>query len=254
MNKLLNIPNNLTSPYLKAYQEIGNDLISNPEIQAAILSNSLINSAPDANSDLDIVAITNQDYWQRKQVSINGVFVEIFLYSEKELLRSFNDGDYQDMHMVAYGFDMFDKVDRLKGMKEKAIEMFEKGPGIPDEERSTYLKYIVWDNYCDVVDIVLKDNVGAVALMNKSIGYALEALFALNGKWFCKSKKLLSSVEAVDKGVFSLLNDFYSIDSHRAADLFKVYCKIISIIIAPYKLDEHFIWSSHKHHGSYKII
>ncbi|MCL4480498.1 MAG: hypothetical protein M1113_03315 [Candidatus Thermoplasmatota archaeon] len=80
MNGPLNIPNKLEGAYLKAYVDIGNNLASDPTIQAAILSNSLINTVPDTNSDLDIVAITNQNYWQRKQLSIQGVFVEIFFF------------------------------------------------------------------------------------------------------------------------------------------------------------------------------
>jgi hypothetical protein len=254
MNGPLNIPNKLEGAYLKAYVDIGNRLASDQTIQAAILSNSLINTVPDTNSDLDIVAITNQNYWQRKQLSIQGVFVEIFFYSETELVRSFDNGDYQDMHMVGYGFEMFDKSNCIKKIKEKAKMMFEKGPGVPDHERTTYLKYLVWDNYCDVTDILSKDTVGAVALMHKSVWYAVEVLFSLNGRWFCKPKKLLLSVETLDNQISSLLKDFYMIDSRHVDDLYKIYCRIISKIIAPYKLDEHFIWNSSKHQGTFKLL
>jgi hypothetical protein len=254
MNGQLNIPNNLDESYLKAYMDIGNNLASDPTIQAAILSNSLIDTVPDTNSDLDIVAITNQNCWQRKQLSIQGIFVEVFLYSETELTRSFDNGDYQDMHMVGYGFEMFDKSNCVKKLKEKAKMMFEKGPGVPDQEKATYLKYLLWDNYCDVTDILSKDVVGAIALMHKSVWYAAEVLFALNGRWFCKPKKLHLSVETLDNQISLLLKDFYSIDPKHVDDLYKTYGRIISIIIAPYKLDEHFVWSSSEHQGIFKLL
>ncbi len=254
MKTSLNIPKKLKGPYLEAYINIGNRLISDPKIQTAVLSNSLLNLSPDTNSDLDIIAIINQDFWQREQLSIGGIFIELFLYSKPELFKSFKNGDYQDMHMVAYGFVMFDKKKQIEDIKHKAKEMFEKGPGIPNKEKTDYLKYLVWDNYCDVADIVYKDPLGAYALMQKSVWFAVEVFFVLKGRWFCKPKKFLASVKDLNEGLYSLLKDFCGTDNHDVSACFLLYGKIIERVIFPHSLKDHFVWKGGKHRGTYKLL
>lgn len=254
MKYSLSIPEKLFGRYLEAYKEIGEQLISDPSIQSAFLSNSLLVSSPDDNSDLDIIAITNENVWQRKQLSVGGVFVELFLYSREELFKSFEAGDYQDMHMVAYGFVMFDKSKQASEIKENAKEIFERGPGIPTLEKIDYLKYLVWDSYCDVSDIILKDPVGSVALMHKSVWFSIEASFSLKGRWFCKPKRLLAAVADLDSDLHLLLDRFYKISNTNIEDLFQIYSEIIEKVIFPHHLKEHFVWTSDKHNGSYELL
>jgi hypothetical protein len=191
---ILKIPKKLKNKYLKSYINIGDMLLSDKKCRAAIISKSIIEN-PDKNSDLDIVVITNKNFWQRKQISINNVFIELFYYSPKELIKSFKEKEYQDMHMVAYGFVMFDKDGCLDKIKKIAKKLYKKGPCLIDKEKITYSKYLVWDRHQDVIDILKKDKDGALALMHKSLWEASELFFNLQNKWFCKPKKLLPSIK-----------------------------------------------------------
>jgi hypothetical protein len=246
----LNIPKKLKNKYLKTYIDVGNRLISNNKYYAAILAESII-KRPEKNSDLDIVVITNQNCWQRKQLSINGVFIELFFYSEKELMKSFKEKEYQDMHMVAYGFTMFDKIGCLNKLKKIAHNKYKKGPGLINEEKITYLKYLIWDQHQDVMDILCRDKKNAVALMHKSLWQSLELYFNLRNRWFCKPKKLLPSTRKLNRKLYLLLRRFYSLDSKRVDILYGIYRKIISIIIKPIDIDKNFEWNGKKHSGKF---
>lgn len=246
----LNTPKKLKNKYRKAYVDIGNKLILNSKYHAAILAESVI-KRPEKNSDLDIIVITNQNCWQRKQLSINGIFVELFLYSEKELIKSFEEKEYQDMHMVAYGFVMFDKNKCLDKLKKIAYNKYKKGPNLINKEKITYLKYLIWDQHQDVADVLNKDKMSAMALMHKSLWQSLELYFNLKNKWFCKPKKLLPSVRGLNKKLYLLLKKFYSLNLKKIDILYKVYREIISIIIKPNDIDKRFEWSGKKHRGRF---
>jgi hypothetical protein len=246
----LEIPTKLKEKYLKTYIEIGNELLLNKRNYAALISGSII-ERPDKNSDLDIVVITNQKYWQRKQLSINGVFVEIFFYSENDLKKSFKEKDYQDMHMVAYGYVMFDKTNCLRKLKKIAIEKFEKGPGLMNKEDVLYSKYLIWDQNQDIEDIIDKDEASALALMNKSIWNSLELFYALKNKWFCKPKNIMSSVKEIDNDLYVLLNKFYSLKNNKVKSKYLIYRNIVSTIIEPYDLDRPFEWIGKKHKSKF---
>lgn len=246
----LNIPKKLKNKYLKTYIDIGNKLILNNKYYAAILAESII-KRPEKNSDLDIVVITNQNCWQRKQLSINGIFIELFFYSEKELKKSFKEKEYQDMHMVAYGFIMFDKMGCLNKLKKIAYNKYKDGPCLINKEKITYLKYLAWDQHQDVMDILRKDKKSAIALMHRSLWQSLELYFNLKNRWFCKPKKLLPSIRGLNRNLYLLLRKFYSLNPKNVDILYNIYRKIISIIIKPIDIDKHFEWNGKKHRGKF---
>jgi len=242
----LNIPKRLKSKYLKVYTDIGTRLLLEKKNYAAVLSNSIIKT-PEKNSDLDIIVVTNKKYWQREHLSINGVFIELFFYPEKELLKSFlKEKDYQDMHMVSRGFVMFDKTNCLNNLKEVASSEYKKGPRL-NKENILYSKYMIWDQHQDIIDIINTDKLGAIALMHKSLWRAIELYFNLRNKWFCKPKKMLSSIYNLDKEKYLLLNKFYSLNSKKISIMYKIYREIISSIIKPYDIDKPFEWKSKKY-------
>lgn len=245
----LNIPENLPDQYFNSYRKIGNILLSDKNILSAVLSGSFFDNKHGPTSDLDIIAISKKNIRQRKQLSIEGVFVELFIYSKKELYRSFQEGDYQDMNMMGYGFIMFDKINILSPIRRIAKRFFEKGPEKLNKEQETYLKYLIWDSYCNVVDILEKDHLGASALMNRNIWQAVEIYYRLKAIWFCRPKGMLSEMKRIDKNLHAKLMKFYSNSTGDINSMFAGYKSVVENIIAPYKLDEHFVWQSKPRRG-----
>lgn len=249
MNTELNIPKNLPSKYLDTYIKIGNILLSDKNILGAVLSGSFFDNKHGPTSDLDIITISKKDIRQRRQLSIGGVFVELFIYSKEELYRSFKEGDYQDMNMMGYGFIMFDKINTLNPIRRIARRFFEKGPKKLNKGQEIYLKYLIWDSYCNVVDILELDRLGASALMNRNIWQAIEIYYKLKAIWFCRPKRMLSEIERIDKNLHAKLMKFYSSSTEDINLMFTEYASVVESIMAPNKLDKHFVWQSKPRKG-----
>lgn len=238
------IHKNLSGKYLEVYLKIGSILLSDSNIRCAILSGSILNGEQGKTSDLDIIAITKEDLYQRKQISMSGVFIELFLYSKKELYQSFRENDYQNMNMVGNGFVMFNKGNILGPIRKKARYLFEKGPKKLNLEQKTYLQYLVWDSYCDVVDMVSVSPMSAFSLVHKNIWYSLEVYYKLNSMWFCKSKRMLNEIKNINEDIYNNLVGIYSCslkDIKKAVDYYRA---IVKIVIHPHNIDKHFTWES----------
>jgi len=240
----LKIHKNLSRQYLKTYLKIGNILLSDNNIICAVLSGSVLNGEQGKTSDLDIIAITKKDFHQRKQLSINGVFIEIFLYSKNELYQSFRENDYQNMNMVGSGFVMFDKNNMLNPIRKRAKYLFEKGPKKLNIEQKTYLQYLIWDSYCDVVDVINVNPMSAFSLMHKNIWYTLEVYYKLNSKWFCKPKRMLNEIKNINEDIYYNLVEVYSCSLKDIKKMFNHYRSIVKIVIYPHDIDKHFTWES----------
>jgi predicted nucleotidyltransferase len=242
----IKIPEGLGEKYIPAFVSIAEELYSDPKIKAAIVSGSILRGEGHENSDIDLITITDKKFKQRLQFVRDGIYIEQFIYSEPELRKSFKNIDYQDMHMVAYGTEIFSRNIDLKKLRDEARFLFEKGPQPLSEEEIKLAKYIIWDSYIDVKDIINEDSVGAIALMNKNLWEALEKYFEFNNKWFCKPKRMFESVNAIDKNLYLLLKSFYETVNSEPHEVFKIYENIIAMIIKPYPIDEHFVWQGKK--------
>ena len=105
----INIPSGLKGNYLRAYLTISKQLSEDPSFICAFLSGSMLRGEGGPYSDIDIIALMEPqfDFFKRKQGFINNTFYELFMYSKNELEKSFRNCDYQDMHMVGFGFPIF---------------------------------------------------------------------------------------------------------------------------------------------------
>ncbi|MDE2100552.1 MAG: hypothetical protein KGL39_25135 [Patescibacteria group bacterium] len=244
----INIPNKLPDKQIKAFTEITEKLFENPEIDTLFLSGSFYYGDNDSNSDLDFLAITQSefDYFQRIQDASNGVFYELFIYSEKQLKRSFELMDYQDMHMVGYGFLVFSKSNNFENIRKLAKDLFEKGPQKISGKELEYEEYLLWDKYTDILDILEKDDSLANSLMNLLLWDSLRLLYIKKCVWFPKKKRLLESLVHVDSEIYSLTCEFLNPISSDSKKLLKTLDIIIEKIIYPKKLSEPFIWQSER--------
>lgn len=245
MKNNINIPINLNKKYLSTYLDISTDLYSNKENRIAIISESILNR-PCKNSDLDIVVVTTNNYWQRKQLCINNIFVELFFYPKEEIAKLFKNKEYQDMHMIGYGYTIFDKDNDVKNLKKIAVDNFKAGPKKLKKEDQILKKYLIWDENQDILDILKTDKAGALSLMNKSILNSIDLFFALKNKWPCKPKFIISSVKNTDNYLGHLLKKFYLIDNNKLSQKYIIYKEIVSKIISPYDIDKPFVWVSKK--------
>jgi hypothetical protein len=243
----INIPDKLSDKQLKAFTDIAEKLFESPEIDTLFFSGSFYHGGHNSNSDLDFLAITqsNLDYFQRIQDVSNGVFYELFIYSEKQLKRSFELMDYQDMHMVGYGFPVFSKSNNFQEIGHLAKKLFERGPKKVSDKELEYEEYLLWDKYTDILDILEKDNGLENSLMNLLLWDSLRLLYIKKRIWFPKKKRLLESLINVDNEIYSLTREFLNPASDNTKRL-KTLDMIIEKIIYPKRLSEPFIWQSDK--------
>lgn len=241
----INTPDNLSGKELKAFTKIAEKLFNNPEIDTLFFSGSFFHEVPGPNSDLDFIAITkpDYDYFQRIQDVNSGIFYELFVYSEKQLKKSFELLDYQDMHMVGYGFLVFSKSQDFPNIQKLAKNLFKKGPSKIPAKQLEYEKYILWDKYNDILDIRIKDPKLAKSLINILLWDALKLFYIDKCIWFPKRKKLLESLSKIDKETYELVYEFINSDDEH---LLEKINKIIEKIILPNKLCDPFIWQSEK--------
>jgi hypothetical protein len=243
----INIPNNLPEKQLNAFTDIAEELLKNPEIDTLFFSGSFYHGDSGPNSDLDFIAITKPefDYSQRIQDISNGIFYELFIYSEDQLKKSFDRMDYQDMHMVGYGFLVFSKNQNFEKIKNLAKGLFEKGPTKISDKQLEYEQYLLWDKYNDILDVRTKDPYLAKLLMNILLWDSLKLLYVDKCVWFPKRKRLFESLAKIDDDIYKLVYDFLNLDIDGKYLLEKLG-GIIEKIIYPNKLANPFIWKSDK--------
>lgn len=243
----INIPNNLPKKQLGAFTKVAEKLLKNPEIDTLFFSGSFYHGDSGHNSDLDFIAITKPefDYFQRTQDVSNGVFYELFVYSENQLKKSFKRMDYQDMHMVGYGFLVFSKGQNFKSIKKLAKSLFEKGPVEMTADKLEYEKYLLWDKFADILDIKTDNSGLAKSLMNILLWDALRLLYIDKRVWFPKRKRILESLIKTDKDAYELVRQFLN-SSNNKGRMLEILTKIVENIIYPSKLSGPFIWQSEK--------
>ena len=154
--------------------------------------------------------------------------------------------DYQDMHMVGYGFPVFSKSNNFKNIQKLAKDLFEKGPQKISGKKLEYEEYLLWDKYTDISDILEKDTDLANSLMTLLLWDSLNLLYVNKCIWFPKKKRLLKSLIDVDGEIYLLTCEFLNQTSDDIKKRFKILSMIIEKIIYPKKLSEPFVWQSDK--------
>lgn len=243
----INIPDNLPKKQLKAFTDIAEKLLKNPEIDTLFFSGSFYHGDSGPNSDLDFIAITKPefDYSQRIQDINDEIFYELFVYSEDQLRKSFDRMDYQDMHMVGYGFLVFSKSQNFENIRNLARSLFEKGPTKISGKQLEYEQYLLWDKYNDILDSRTKDPHLAKLLMNILLWDSLKLLYVDKCVWFPKRKRLFESLAKIDIDIHKLVDEFLNLDIDEKYLLEKLG-SIVEKIIYPHKLTDPFIWQSEK--------
>lgn len=243
----INIPDNIEGVQRDAFIEVADTLIKNPEIDTLFFSGSFYHGDSGPNSDLDFIAITKPefDYSQRIQDVSHGIFYELFLYSEDQLKSSFERIDYQDMHMVGYGFLVFSKSQNFETVRNLARTLFDKGPAKISDKQLEYEKYILWDKYNDVLDVMEIESNPVKLLMNVLLWDTLVVLYKNKCVWFPKRKRLLKSLDTVDASVSELVNEFLHSSSDKGLQL-KILGNIVEKVIYPSKLKDQFTWQSER--------
>lgn len=239
----INTPANLSGLQREAFSNITKKLFENPEIDTLFFSGSFYHGGSGPNSDLDFIAITNPefDYSQRIQDVNNGIFYELFIYSKNQLKKSFDLLDYQDMHMIGYGFLVFSKNNKFEDIKKLAKDLFEKGPPKISNKQFEYERYLLWDKYADILDIIEKNAAMAKFLMSLLLWDSLKLLYVDKCIWFPKKKMLLESLVNIDKEIYLLTYEFLNSGSDTKK-LLGILSKITEKIIYPNKLSEPFVW------------
>lgn len=244
IKRTINIPPGLKGKHLDAYLHIANRLAKDRKVSSAFLSGSIFHGGYGPHSDLDIIAITTsvESFSQRIQDYVSDTFYELFMYSEQGLKESFSKGDYHDMHMVAFGYCIFGDEKTFANIKKEARRLFLKGPEVVSREDIKFQKYLLWDSYCDIIDILEFSPDLALSMMHETFWVALSIFYKENKVWFPKRKNILTSLSDIDQSLHKKVKSFLEqSDSKKSFDKFKI---VTQHIVDPYNLDKPFIWKS----------
>jgi hypothetical protein len=224
-------------------QDLAITLAIDARFKAMIGAGSILRGEHGMRSDFDIIAITkdHHDYSQRFQDTSHGVFYELFVYSERELIRSFKGGDYQDMNMVAYGHLTFGDKTTIEKLIVLAKQMFSQGPDELSHFEKDYKKYLVWDSYCDIEDIICTDQKLAISLMHSGMWRAIDTYYACRGMWPPKRKYLKKSLELIDTELYKIIDVFLRVEKEEHLDSYR---RIVEYIIKPRNTIQPYSWKS----------
>lgn len=243
--KVVTVPPSLDEKYIPAYKDIALSVALDNRFIGMYAAGSVIRGEGAEHSDLDFIILTDDtlNYSQRHQDTARGVFFEAFIYSPQELLDSFAKGDYQDMHMVGYGYNSFGDNAKLNPLKEYARELFESGPGSANKESIDYKKYLLWDSYADIKDVLATSPLLAKSLMHESMWSALKVFYDEKAIWFPKKKRLMESLSIDDMALSEKVTNFLSKENPQEAII--EYREMIQYIIGDRSIDQPYAWRSH---------
>lgn len=242
----LNIPDNLNGKHLKAYLSIGNKLIKDERYSSAFLSGSILTGKYGPFSDLDIIALTKPKYNYSQTIYgyVSDTFYELFVYSQKKIDESFKRGDYHDMNMLGFGYCMFGNEKDFKKIRQKARNLFLKGPAKVNPEKLKYSKYLLWDKYCDILDIIETSPNLALNMMHNTIWEGLTIFYNQKRIWFPKRKRVLEFLMKVDPKLCKKFSLFLKTNNVKMSKKLKLFKAVIDHIIKPYSVSKPFIWKS----------
>jgi len=204
----------LNEPYRAALHEAVQFLFECFEIRAIVASGSILRGNPDANSDLDMVAIHSAPFRQRIQRRFNGVPAELFVNPLERLPRSFAEdrrrGRPSLAHMLATGVVLYDRDGIAPVIKAQATAHLDAGPDFSESELQL-LRYGVATWFEDAVDLVARDPALCRLALHHAVEDAVTYRYLAANRWRPRFKELISGLAELDPALQLEVERFFAV-------------------------------------------
>jgi hypothetical protein len=147
------------------------------------LTGSYLHSIPDKNSDLDVyILIKKSDFRERGNTWINGIEIEYFTNSVKQVKHYFKeekDGEICTAHMFVNSKILYSKGNELQKLMQKAIKIIKTQRKPIEKDSKEISKYHIDDLEKDLEDVYLKKdcfsfNLIAIEILNEALNTFLK--------------------------------------------------------------------------------
>jgi predicted nucleotidyltransferase len=209
--------------YQELVQEITRELYQDNQVLALILYGSVSRSEESANSDIDLLAIIEDSYLQKRQTIRSGITLEFVEMNIKFLQNFIAEKEMPMLFALANGIVLFDKVSITDQLIAEARKILEAGPPRntkwEDEAYITKKRSDLTEIYKDLLDV--DDEISFHYIASLLITSAIPMLIEINHLWHQTRKKtmvyLKSQCSDGYKYIENLLNPESSLPEKRDA-------------------------------------
>lgn len=172
-----------------------------PDCLAAALFGSVARGEATANSDLDILIITNQDLdFYRKSFRDFGWFIEAFVssprFNEQKIENAANNRGSSALQMYAESIILKDSDNFACNLKDKAAAILRRGAPVLTARETEEYRYIITDWLDNFMD---SDNFDeSLFIVYDLMAKTAELLLAYNGQWIGERKWLFRALRQFD--------------------------------------------------------
>jgi hypothetical protein len=140
---------------------------------------------------------------------------------------------------------VLDRDPTFAPIRAEARRLYEEGPRALTAEKEIWERYIVWDAWCDVKDLLAAGaGVQAVGLMQWQLARALTAHHRLRRRWLPKLKRLLADLSTWDAPLAAHVEAFWTFGGGDARSLHARFDAIVRHVLAPHDPDRPVLWDS----------
>jgi len=203
--------------------EITQELYIDNNVSALILYGSVSRHEESANSDIDLLAITNEMHLQKRHTVRYGITVEFVEMNLYFLQKFIDENEIPMLFALADGIVLFDKISVTGQLIAKAKKILEDGPptntrweneGYKTKKRSDLTE--IYNDLLDVDDEVTFNYIASLLISN-----AIPLLIENNNLWYQTRKKMINYLKSQCfdgyKYIETLLNSGCSLPEKRGA-------------------------------------
>lgn len=176
--------------------------------ESALIFGSLARNDFNAESDVDVIIITNSDYDNTIiHPYINNIKLDLSYYSFKQLKETYGNNldNLEREPLIARSKILFDKTGNLTEFVEQLNKVQPKKWTAEVEANKRFLMYHANDKVSKNIE---KDPISAMFSMHCEINDLLKVHYLINQKWWLSSKKLLADLKTWDSQMYLLLENF----------------------------------------------
>ncbi|KAI4453833.1 oxidoreductase-related [Holotrichia oblita] len=179
-------------------KEITQELYKDNNVLALILYGSVARHEESANSDIDLLVITNENYLQKRHVMRNGIIVE-FVEMPLEFLQKFIlKKEIPMLFALTEGIILFDKISATEQLIADASKILKNGPPAnikwEDEGYRTKKRSDLTEIYKDLLDV--DDEIAFNYIASLLITSAIPMLIEINNLWHQTRKKTINYLKS----------------------------------------------------------
>lgn len=184
--------------YQELVREIAQELYNDDNVIALILYGSVSRNEECANSDIDLLAIINNYYLQKRQTVRNGVTVEFVEMNIKFMQDFISKKEIPMLFALTTGTMLFDKTSITEKLISEAKTIIETGPVTNLIHKSDEYKIKkrsdlteIYHDLLDVTDEITFNYIASLLITN-----AIPWLIENNNLWYQTRKKTISHLKS----------------------------------------------------------